>query len=109
VLGIILSTVAAGAVTFMTGGELMPIVGPAVMAAWSETFKEAAKVTAGKVSSHGTVGGYWWRDLATSYMVTMANIRHDTIEALNSLREKVEGLTRQFESDIKPFLDKYAV
>lgn len=110
VLGIILSTVAAGAVAYMTGGAALPIIAPAmVTAAWSDTFKEAGKVTASKVNSHGTVGGYWWRDLATSYMVTMANIRHDTIGALNNLRDKIEGLIHQFNADVKPFLDKYGI
>lgn len=109
VVGIVASAIAAGAIVYVTAGGALPIVESTLAAAWSKTLEEAAKVANETMHSHGTVGGYWWRDLATSYMVTQANIRHDTIEAINSLGDRIKGLIDQFNADIKPFLNKYAV
>jgi hypothetical protein len=108
VLGIVLGTLAAGAVSFMTGGLALPIIGEAmVLSAWSQTFTEGAKVLASRGDTQGTLSSVWWRDLATSYMVTQAKLRKDTIDAINTLKGKTEELINQFNADVEPFLRKY--
>lgn len=109
VLGIVLGTLAAGAVSFMTGGLALPVIGEAmVLSAWSQTFQEAGKTLASHGGTQGTLSSVWWRDLATSYMATQAKLRHDTIDAINTLKGKSEELTARFKTDVEPFLTKYA-
>jgi hypothetical protein len=104
----VLGTLAAGAVSFMTGGLALPIIGEAmVLSAWSQTFQEAGKALAGHGGKQGTLNSVGWRDLALSYMVTQAKIRKDTIDAINTLKGKTEQLINQFNADVEPFLRKY--
>lgn len=109
VMGIVLATITAGAVTYMTAGALMPLVGEAaITAAWSATFTEASKKVVNDVASMGKVHGALWHDLVQSYLATQARILNDAVDSINSLDEKLTGLINQFNQDVRPFLEDFS-
>lgn len=111
VIGIMASTVAAGAMVFVTRGAVLPLIAKDMIeSAWSATFTEFFKALAGaaKDDKQGTVHGPLWRDLATSYMVTHSDITNRTIGALNDLTGKIKDADAQFEKVVRPYLDKWA-
>jgi hypothetical protein len=109
VMGVVLATVTAGAVTYITAGAALPLItDAAITAAWSATFSEAAKKVVNDVTSLGKVDGALWHDLVQSYMVTQAKILNDAIESINSLNDKLAGLINQFNQDVGPFLKEFA-
>jgi hypothetical protein len=107
-MGVVLATVTAGAVTYMTAGAALPLItDAAITAAWSATFSEAVKKVVNDVSAVGKVNGALWHDLVQSYMITQAKILDDAVAAINSLNGKLAGLINQFNQDVGPFLKEF--
>lgn len=75
--------------------------------AWSKTFDEAARVLFAVKESRGKVEGYWWIDLAKSYMHAQADILADAMASMRNLNTDLQVLISQFDRDVKPTIDKY--
>ncbi|HEX6356019.1 hypothetical protein [Actinophytocola sp.] len=103
---VILAGIAAAAVTYMTAGTAL-ILEAAITSAWSTAFTDAA----GDLlkPSGGAVSGYWWRDLAHSYLRKQADILEDGKNEIDQLNRKVDGLIKYFnnDQDIQKFLADY--
>ncbi|MCT2586428.1 hypothetical protein [Actinophytocola gossypii] len=107
VMGVVLAGLAAGTVTYMTAGGVLPVVQAAVGAAWSETFMQATKGL--RQEQRGTVGGFWWRDLVESYMRVQADNMADATAAVTELNRKVEDLIAQFDAaKIDEFVEEHS-
>lgn len=102
----VLAGIAAAAVTYMTAGTALIAVN-AITATWSTVFTDAAGDLL--APADGTVSGFWWRDLAHSYLRAQADILEAGRDEIDQLNRKVDGLIRNFEEDedIKRFLTDY--
>jgi hypothetical protein len=104
----VLAGIAAAAVTYVTGGAGALILDAAVASAWSTLFTDVA----GDVLKPGedAINGYWWRDLAHSYMYKQKTILTAAREELDQLNRRVDGLVARFrdDADIQAFLRDYA-
>lgn len=106
IMGIALTAVTAGAVTYMTGGLAAPIVGSAVTSAWSAMFTEATTRLGNRIAQ-GSVRGPLWSDLAQTYMRTQADMVDDAIAAVESVNQKIEELLGYFDSGVLPLIEGY--
>jgi hypothetical protein len=106
IMGIALTAVAAGAVTYMSGGLAAPIVENAILTAWSTLFSEAAEKFRNK-DAQGSVDGFLWSELAQSYMRAQADILNDAVAAIDELNTKIERLLQQFNKDIQSIVEAY--
>jgi hypothetical protein len=103
---VILAGIAAAAVTYMTAGTAL-VLEAAMAGAWSTAFSDAA----GDLlkSTGGTVSGFWWRDLAQSYLREQADIMAAGKDEIDQLNRRVDGLIKYFDNDpdIQRFLADY--
>lgn len=106
VMGIALTAITAGAVTYMSGGLAGPIVGSAITSAWSAMFTEATTRLGNRIAQ-GDVSGPLWSDLARTYMRTQADMVDDAIAAVESVNKKIEELLGYFDSDVLPLIEEY--
>lgn len=64
-----------------------------------------------KMSADGdSVGGYWWRDLAKSYLHTQEEILTAAKDEVDQLERTISGLVGRFngDTDIQNFIKDYA-
>jgi hypothetical protein len=108
VMGLVLTTIAAAAVTYMTVGGATAITEAMVVAAWSKTFDEATKELLGDNDkrSLGKIAGYWWKDLAKSYLEAVDGIMRNATEAMNHLNGEMAQLAQNFKQAVPGFTDK---
>jgi hypothetical protein len=110
VAGAIIAGVAAAAVTVMTGpiGASF-VLESAAMSMWSSVFADVAKGAVAAAAEDDEVGGYWWRDLAKSYLHNQEKIMTQAKGEIEQLNRTVEGLVGKFSSDpnIKEFIQLY--
>jgi len=102
----ILAGIAAAAVTYLTAGTAL-ILEAAITTTWSTAFSDAAGDLL--TPTDGTVSGYWWRDLAHSYLREQADILAAGKDEIDQLNRKVDGLIKYFnaDEDIQRFLKDY--
>lgn len=105
---VVLSGIAAAAVAIATGGTGLIVGTAAVTSAWSTLFSDVA--TDALKKDNDTVGGYWWRDLAHSYLHKQATILAAGQDQIDKLNRQVEGLIARYtaDADIQSFLRDYA-
>jgi len=111
VAGAIIAGIAQAAVTVMTGGVAVGaafILESAAAETWKTVFTDVAK---GAVAGVGKddLGGYWWRDLAKSYLHAQHRILTQATAEIGQLNETMTGLIQKFnqDKDILDFLAKY--
>ncbi|HEY0448925.1 hypothetical protein [Actinophytocola sp.] len=107
VAGLVISVIAAAAVTYMTGGTGAVIGTAMVTEAWSGTFKQAAEKLFGtdKETTVGTVQGFLWKELAESYLKVKDGILRDATAAVNSLNSEMAQLAKDFKTAVPKFED----
>jgi hypothetical protein len=103
----VLAGIAAAAVAYATAGTGL-IVEAAVTSAWSTLFTDVA----GDVlkTAEDTVGGYWWRDLAHSYLRKQQEILIAARGEIDQLNGTVNDLIGRLNNDpdVQAFLTDYA-
>lgn len=107
VTGLVLSVIAAAAVTYMTAGTGAAIADAMVIAAWSKTFDAATGELFGEKNQEpiGTIAGFWWKDLAKSYFGTVNDILRDATTAMNHLNTEMAQLAQNFKDAVPGFTD----
>lgn len=105
ILGIALAVIAAGAVTYMSGGPGAVIGKELVLAAWSATFTQASTELL-KPGEKGKIDGYLWKELAASYLANVDNILKEAKVEIDNLTAKITQLATNFESHVPEFEDK---
>lgn len=102
----VLSGIAAATVAYLTAGAAL-IVEAAVTSAWSALFTDAV----GDVLKTGgdAIGGYWWRDLAQSYLYQQQQILNSAKTEIDRLNRQVSDLIGRFngDPDVQQFLKDY--
>jgi hypothetical protein len=108
VTGLVLSVIAAAAVTYMTVGGGVVIADAMVVAAWSKTFDAATGELFGESDkkSLGKIEGTWWKDLARSYLDTTAQILRDATAAMGHLNKEMAQLAQNFKHSVPGFTDQ---
>jgi uncharacterized protein YukE len=104
----VLSGIAAAAVAIATGGSGIVVELALVGSAWSTLFTDVASDVL--KMEDDAVGGYWWRDLAHSYLHKQAEILTSAQDQIDKLNRQVEALIAQYnaDADIQSFLTDYA-
>ncbi len=107
VTGLVLATIAAAAVTYMTAGGGAAIGEAMVVAAWSKTFDAATGELFDKKDekSLGKIEGSWWKDLARTYLETAAGILRDATQAMDHLNGEMTLLAENFAKSVPEFVD----
>ena len=103
----VLAGIAAALVTYMTAGTAL-IAEAAITATWSSVFSDAAGDLL-PPNGGGEVTGFWWRDLAHSYLRQQADILAAGKNEIDQLNAKVAGLIKNFheDADITRFIADY--
>lgn len=102
----VLAGVAAGAIALASGGTFL-VVEAAVTSTWSTLFTDVA----GDVlkTQDDSVSGYWWRDLAHSYLHKQELILTAGKDEIDQLNRKVTELIGRYgDADIQAFMKDYA-
>jgi len=105
VVSVALTGIAAAAVTYLTAGVAAPAAGAAVTSIWSTMFTDAAKklLTESKSdqkSAPEKIHGYWWRDIANSFLTRQAEIMSEAKEEVDALNDKILDLYGQVDKTI---------
>ncbi len=112
VAGAIVAGLAAAAVTVMTGGAGAAFVAEAAATSmWSSVFADVANGVLSKLDEDkDEIGGYWWRDLAKSYLYAQQQILTEGKVEIEKLDTAVGSLVGRFngDPDIQQFLHDYA-
>jgi hypothetical protein len=104
----VLAGIAAAAVAYASGGTGFIVLEQVVMSTWTTLFTDVASDVV--KMEDDSVGGYWWRDLAHSYLRVQAQILTAARGEIDQLNRKVDDLIARFDNDpdIQSFLTDYA-
>jgi hypothetical protein len=107
--GVVVAAIGGAITALFAPVATLPMITTAAMgSAWLKMFDEATKVLSDDARSRGTIEGFWWIDLAKTYLRAQADILADAISSLGALADDYRGLVAQFDRDVRPLLEKYA-